>query len=316
MSLRSVAAVVLAATLGPAACSNDPERAATASSTSLAAAAATTAAAVAATTTTTSPSATRVTVELTAEALTALLNEAERRAASGDGSTGVRQQLLYRYLSAHPDLDAGVLAAIGDDVRPFVERIISARQFSQARQAANANPTPPSDTLPAWTIVEPLPADELLGYYHEAEAATGIAWYWLAAIEFQETRTGRIIGSSSAGAIGPMQFLPETWQRCCTGDPLIPRDAIIGAATYLSQNGGPGDMAGALHAYNPNDSYVATVTAFAENMRDNPQLFAAYREWQVFYGSSAGTVRLPVGYTQTQPIDAATYLATHPDDAA
>ncbi len=75
-------------------------------------------------------------------------------------------------------------------------------------------------------------------------------------------------------------------------------------------------MPAALHEYNPNDSYVATVTAFAENMRDNPQLYGAYREWQVFYSSAAGTVRLPVGYVQTQPIDAATYLADHPDDAA
>jgi hypothetical protein len=49
-------------------------------------------------------------------------------------------------------------------------------------------------------------------------------------------------------------------------------------------------------------------------MRDNPQLYAAYREWQVFYASSAGTVRLPIGYNATQPIDAAAYLAEHPGD--
>ena len=196
----------------------------------------------------------------------------ERAVAANDETVGVRQQLLYRYLAAHPDLDDAVLAAVGDDVRPFVERIVRARQLGQARSAANPNPTPPSDTLPAWTIVDPLPTDELLGYYRDAEAATGIAWYWLAAIHLQETRMGRIIGTSSAGAVGPMQFLPTTWAQCCTGDPMIARDAIIGAATYLVQSGGPADMQAALHAYNPNDSYVATVTAFAENMRDNPQL--------------------------------------------
>jgi len=57
-------------------------------------------------------------------------------------------------------------------------------------------------------------------------------------------------------------------------------------------------------------------TAFAENMRDNPKLYNAYREWQVFYPTSAGTVRLPTGYNESQPIDAATYLADHPEDAA
>ncbi|MEP7113972.1 MAG: lytic transglycosylase domain-containing protein [Ilumatobacteraceae bacterium] len=266
-------------------------------------------------TTTLLPSATRIVADLNAEGIAALLTRIEQAAATGDGSGGARQQLLYRYMSAHPDLDAAVLAAVSDDVRPYVERIVSARQFAQARQATNPSSTPPSDVLPAWTVIDPLPADELLRYYNDAEAATGIAWYWLAAIHLQETRMGRIIGRSSAGAVGPMQFLPTTWEQCCTGDPLQPRDAIIGAATYLSKSGGPSDMPGALHDYNPSDSYVATVTAFAENMRDNPNLYSAYREWQVFYASSAGTVRLPVGYTQAQPIDAATYIADHPQDA-
>ena len=75
--------------------------------------------------------------------------------------------------------------------------------------------------------------------YSEAELLTGIAWYWLASIHLQETRMGRIEGVSSAGAVGPMQFLPTTWEACCTGDPTVTRDAIIGAATYLAQSGGP-----------------------------------------------------------------------------
>jgi len=267
------------------------------------------------TTTSTAPNTARITVALAADDIANQLTAIERAATTGDGSGGARQQLLYRYLSAHPELDAAVLAAVGDDVRPFVERIVAARQFGQARAAANPSSTPPSATLPAWTIVDPLPEAELRGYYSEAEAATGIPWYWLAAIHFQETRTGRILGTSSAGAVGPMQFLPTTWAQCCTGDPLNPRDAIIGAATYLSQGGGPADMAAALHEYNPNDSYVATVTAFAENMRDDAELFEAYRQWQVFYSTAAGAIRLPIGYNQGQPVDAAVYLAEHPDDA-
>ncbi len=265
--------------------------------------------------TTTVQNTARIEGDVTAEALAGELNSVELAAGKGDAGAGVRQQLLYRYLAAHPELDDAVLAAIGDDVRPYVERIIGARQFGQDRQAANPGSNPPAQNLPAWTIVEPLPADELLAHYREAEAATGIGWYWLAAIHMQETRMGRIIGTSSAGAVGPMQFLPDTWARCCIGDPTNPRDAINGAAIYLSQSGGPGDMPAALHEYNPNDSYVATVTAFAENMRDNPQLYNAYREWQVFYASSVGPIRLPVGYSQPQPIDAATYLVDHPADA-
>jgi hypothetical protein len=268
-----------------------------------------------ATSSTDAPNAARVIGTLTATDLATQLSAAELAAANGDGSSGRRQQLLYRYLSAHPELDDAVLAGVADAARPYVERIIRARQFGQARQAANQDPSAPSDTLPAWTVVEPLPADELLGDYRAAQSATGIDWFWLAAIHLQETRMGRIIGTSSAGAVGPMQFLPSTWAACCDGEPTVARDAIIGAATYLAQSGGPADMQAALHVYNPSDTYVATVTAFAENMRDNPELYAAYREWQVFYTSAAGTVRLPVGYNEDLPINAAAYLARHPEDA-
>ena len=260
--------------------------------------------------------ATRIVENLSAADVATALSEVELAAAHGDGSAGPRQQLLYRYLSAHADFDDAVLANVAGDVRPSVERIVRARQFGQARQAANPTSSPPSSTLPAWSIVAPLSVDELLGDYHAAEDSTGIGWYWLAAINLQETRMGQIVGTSSAGAVGPMQFLPATWAHCCTGDPAIAGDAIMGAAVYLTQNGGPADMQAALHAYNPSDTYVATVTAFAENMRDNPQLYNAYHEWQVFYSSSAGVIRLPVGYNQAQPIDAAAYLLGHPDDAA
>ncbi|HZX53839.1 MAG TPA: lytic transglycosylase domain-containing protein [Ilumatobacteraceae bacterium] len=268
-------------------------------------------------TTTTATAATSPAIrDLTADQVAAELTTVERAASTGDASVGQRQQLLYRYMSAHSELDEAVTTAVGDDVRPYIERIVRARQFGQARAAANASAAAPSDTLPAWVMIDPLAADELMGYYREAESATGIPWYWLAAIHFQETRMGRIVGASSAGAVGPMQFLPSTWAACCRGDPTIPRDAIIGAAQYLAEGGGPTDMQAALHQYNPNDGYVTTVTAFAENMRDNPLLYNAYREWQVFYTTSAGTIHLPTGYAEPVPIDAAAYLANHPQDAA
>ncbi len=44
----------------------------------------------------------------------------------------------------------------------------------------------------------------------EAEAATGVGWNYLAAVNLIETRLGSIAGTSTAGAQGPMQFLPST----------------------------------------------------------------------------------------------------------
>lgn len=246
-------------------------------------------------------------------ALATALDPAAGPSATGAGA-GIELQLLLRYLANHADLDADVLAALDPVSRTVVSPIVAARQFGQTRAAADPTPSPLSPTLPAWTIVEPLPAETLRSYYDEAEMITGVPWFWLAAINLQETRMGRIVGVSSAGAVGPMQFLPSTWAECCIGDPTVPRDAIIGAATYLLQSGAPGDMQAAVHQYNPNDSYVMTVTAYAEILRDHPALLAAFHAWQVFAGSSAGTIRLPVGYSATTPVDAAAYATAHPDD--
>ena len=100
------------------------------------------------------------------------------------------------------------------------------------------------------------------------------------------------------------------------GEPTATRDAIIGAGAYLAQSGGPDDMAAAVYQYNPNDGYVAVVTAYAESLRDEPELYVGYHAFQVFFGSSAGTVRLPIGYSESTPLDASAYVASNPQDAA
>jgi len=263
----------------------------------------------------------RLSADLDAAGFAARLSEAHARivdtaaGAEGRAAAGIDYQLLLRALADRPELDQSVLDRLDASARPAVERIVQARQFLQARNAARP-PTPPPDELPPWSVVEPEPIETLLAHYAEAESLTGIPWYWLAAIHLQETRMGRVEGVSSAGAVGPMQFLPTTWQICCTGDPTVTRDAIVGAATYLAQHGGPDDMAAALYEYNPNDGYVAVVTAYAESLRDEPELYPGYHAFQVFYGTSAGTIRLPVGYAAPAPVDAAAYLAAHPDDGA
>ncbi|MFZ9628898.1 MAG: lytic transglycosylase domain-containing protein, partial [Ilumatobacteraceae bacterium] len=193
------------------------------------------------------------------------------------------------------------------------------RHHLDARQAwadhsAGREPTEPPSELPAWRIVAPLPADELLGYYRAAQDAIGIPWQYLAAIHFQETRMGRIAGTSSAGAVGPMQFLPSTWAECCEGDPTVASDAIMGAAVYLADRGGVFDIESALYGYNPNSGYVGAVMAYARNMMDDERAYYGYHGWQVLFGTSAGTVRLPVGYDSTVPIRVEEYLADHPDD--
>jgi hypothetical protein len=111
-----------------------------------------------------------------------------------------------------------------------------------------------------------------------------------------------------------MQFLPSTWATCCEGDPTVAGDAILGAARYLAQEGAPADMQAALYGYNPNAGYVGAVTAYAQNMIADERAYFGYHGWEVYFTTSVGAVRLPVGYSQSAPIDVLTYLRDHPDD--
>jgi membrane-bound lytic murein transglycosylase B len=277
-----------------------------------------------------------------AAGLAAQLVSAERTirdpASSPDAvaDAGRRQQLAYRRLGANPDWEPAVTDAVPAELRAAFDANLAAttirRRLAQEAAAAAATapstvatPAPPPSeapppvtvpTLPAWTIRAPKPAAELLGYYREAEAATGVPWQYLAAINLIETRMGRIVGVSSADAEGPMQFLPTTWAACCQGDVWDDHDAIIGAATYLAMSGAPDDMTAAVWQYNPNEAYLEMVTRYAEVMAADERAYLGYHAWEVFYGTPAGDVRLPEGYTAAAPIDAAAYLAAHPQDRA
>ena len=74
----------------------------------------------------------------------------------------------------------------------------------------------------------------------------------LAAVDSVESVFGRVRSASDAGAQGPMQFMPATWPAYgMGGDVQDPRDAILGAANYLTPPAHRPASAGALFAYNP-----------------------------------------------------------------
>jgi hypothetical protein len=93
----------------------------------------------------------------------------------------------------------------------------------------------------------------------------------LAAINGIETAFGTNLNVSSAGAVGWMQFMPETWAGYGVdangdgvADPFNPEDAIFAAAGYLRAAGAPTDWYNAVFAYNHADWYVAEVLANAQ----------------------------------------------------
>lgn len=124
--------------------------------------------------------------------------------------------------------------------------------------------------------VRPITKKQYIRLYRASAKKYGFGkdWYILAAVGKVETNHGENMGPSSAGAMGPMQFMPSTWKTSGVdgnGDGVAnvmdPRDAIPAAARYLKTGGAPKDWYAALFSYNHADWYVKKVLGVAEGYR-------------------------------------------------
>ena len=223
---------------------------------------------------------------------------------------GHRQQVIYRVLSKDPVRSAAVLAALPTQWRSIAERHLAARREFLSMSRGRG----PS-TLPAWRIIPPEPADKLISYYKKAEAATGIEWEVLAAVNLVETGMGRIDGVSVANAQGPMQFLPTTWAEPGIGAGNIrdPHDAIQAAARYLVRRGGLKDIRRGLWGYNNSDYYGRAVLLYASLIKEDPRAYTGLYHWEIHFNADAGDLWLPVGYQQQRPISVQDYLRQKPE---
>src|SRR3954465_5226943 len=149
--------------------------------------------------------------------------------------------------------------------------------------SATASPALPSALVPndagvmlPQLIAAPVAAQQLgwadlLPVWQAAGQAYGIPWSVLASINKIESDFGRNMGPSSAGAIGWMQFMPDTWARWGVDangdglpDPWNAEDAIYSAARYLAASGGATDIASAVFSYNHAQWYVDEVLQLAQ----------------------------------------------------
>ncbi len=219
---------------------------------------------------------------------------------------GHAQQLALRSLADRPGWDERVARQLPPGLRAATAKSVAARR---AFRSMHPVPSDLATELPAWRIVDPLPAAELRRYYREAQRRYGIPWEYLAAINLVETGFGRIKGTSVAGAQGPMQFIPTTWDIYGEGGDINdPHDAILAAGRLLQANGFATDRAGALYRYNNSTAYVRGVTLYAQVMQQRPRAYLGYHQWPIYYLTRAGSIWLPEGYHETEPVPVRAYL--------
>jgi membrane-bound lytic murein transglycosylase B len=196
------------------------------------------------------------------------------------------QQRIYRLMARNEKLGDRTMAKLSGNLERFARGTVTAgrRLRSLVR---------PVDADSEFLTQRPEPAGNLLRYYKKAERRFDVDWEVLAAINYVETKFGRVKSASYAGAQGPMQFLPSTWDAYgMGGDIHDPHDAILGAANYLAASGAPQDYRGALYAYNPAEEYVDAIWLYAKQIFRSPRNYFAYYNWQVFVITTEGEERL------------------------
>lgn len=213
---------------------------------------------------------------------------AEWLAADGDAARVAdgarRQQLLYQMLRRDPDLARRVL----DTIDPVVGRAVRAHVDAGRKLRGLVTPVESPTEL---AVTEPASPRELKSFYDEGETAYGIPWHVLASINFAESRFGRVLGPSAAGALGPMQFLPATWETHGEGgDIMDPRDSILAAARYLESLGADRDLRSALFAYNRSEAYVDAILTYSSAMEADETAFYVYYFWRAFVATTGGDV--------------------------
>ena len=195
----------------------------------------------------------------------------------GSASLGISDidALVSNRVSAQLGLVPGVLALISAP-RAGMARLTRAVRRITGQSAQLSSLRPAQQQLPVDdTAGSGRPSNYLqLFQASAARYCPGLSWTVLAAIGQIESGDGSNNGPSSAGALGPMQFLPSTWREWGiaafgeTGSPDImdPFDAVPAAARLLCAAGAGSarGLRGAIFAYNHATWYVNEVLALAQ----------------------------------------------------
>lgn len=193
-----------------------------------------------------------------------------------------RQEELRLYeLAGYVDVESSVVPLLPANVQATFENSIAALHSLYILAGIDQYYLVNVHFTHAYSDAAPLAS--LRAYYLEAQQKYGVDASYLAAINFIESNFGRVNGPSSAGAEGPMQFLPSTWTEYGQGGSIWdPHDAILAAARYLQRNGAPYNMRNAIWHYNNSYDYVDSVEGFARAYRADPGWLDRMYYWNTF----------------------------------
>ncbi|WP_198954995.1 lytic transglycosylase domain-containing protein [Kineosporia sp. R_H_3] len=187
------------------------------------------------------------------------------RAVQDDASAA--EEALGRARTVLDRLDAEARGA--EAAKEAAARLAAAQEAARLRRLAASGAT--------GALGIPVEFERL--YRAAAPSCPGMDWTLLAAVGQVESGHGRNNGPSSAGAIGPMQFMPATFASYAVDgdrdgdvDAWDPADAVWTAARYLCASGAEGGsddgVRDALFAYNHAQWYVDLVLGARQAIAD------------------------------------------------
>ncbi len=218
----------------------------------------------------------RQVVEGASEVTDGAFRVAQARQEAADARTGTVGDTEARFQDLTDLLDEAqaVLSALDANARGLETAERAAAALAAAREAATSAQWVTANTATARGI----PVTFLALYRAAAATCPGLPWPVLAAIGQVETGHGTNPNDSSAGAQGPMQFLPSTFAAYAvdgdgdgSADIRNPADAIFSAAKYVCANGAGHSDAGlrrAIFRYNHANWYVALVLRIGAQIAD------------------------------------------------
>lgn len=154
---------------------------------------------------------------------------------------------------------------------------------------------PPADTLAQIApLGRPASTDRYAAHVAEASQRFGVPAAWIRAVMRAES-AGDVRAISSAGAMGLMQIMPDTWadlrvRHQLGSDPYDPRDNILAGAAYLREMHDRFGSPGFLAAYNAGPGRYEEYLAGARSLPAETRAYVAALAPLVGGGDIAGPV--------------------------